>query len=159
MKKKRLLFVCLGNICRSPAAEAIMKKILVDRGLQELFHVESAAIGPWHVGDLPDRRMRQCGSRHGYALESRAQQLDVSYFDHFDLIIGMDRDNIRDITAMARTAGDCQKIRLMADFLQHHPGQVTIPDPYYGVERDFELVLDLLEDACEGLLEKLLEDY
>ncbi len=151
--KTRILFVCLGNICRSPAAEAILKKMIAERGLSNQFHVESAAIGPWHVGDLPDRRMRQCGARHGYTLDSRVQQLDSSFFDRFDLIIGMDTENIRAINAKARNAEDRKKVRLMADYLCHHPGQTTIPDPYYGTEPDFELVIDLLEDACQALLD------
>lgn len=154
--KQRLLFVCLGNICRSPAAEGIMQQLVDDRGLSDRFHIESAAIGPWHIGDLPDSRMRRCGNKHGYNFNSRAQQLDSSYFDRFDLIIGMDHENIRAITAKARNEEDRKKIRLMADYLRHHPSQPTIPDPYYGVERDFELVIELLEDACEGLLDSLI---
>jgi len=153
--KKRLLFVCLGNICRSPAAEGIMKQLVEARGLSDQFHIESAAIGPWHIGDLPDSRMRRCGSRHGYNFNSLAQQLDSSYFDRFDYIIGMDHENIRSITAKARNEADKKKILLMANFLRHHPTQPTVPDPYYGVEKDFELVIELLEDACEGLLEEL----
>ena len=153
--KQRLLFVCLGNICRSPAAEGIMQHLVDERGLSDQFHIESAAIGPWHIGDLPDRRMRQCGARHGYDFHSRAQQLDSSYFDRFDLIIGMDHENIRAIRAKARNDADSRKIRLMADYLHRHPNQSTVPDPYYGTERDFELVIELLEDACEGLLDHL----
>ncbi len=153
--KKHILFVCLGNICRSPAAEGIMQDMVKHQGVADQFHIESAAIGPWHIGDLPDIRMRRCGQRHGYEFGSRAQQLDSSYFDRFDLIIGMDRENIRAITAKARNDADRRKIRLMADYLRHHPTHATIPDPYYGVERDFELVIDLLEDACEGLLDEL----
>jgi protein-tyrosine phosphatase len=100
--------------------------------------------------------MRRCGNKHGYNFNSRAQQFDSSYFDRFDLIIGMDHENIRAITAKARNEEDLKKIRLMADYLRHHPSQPTIPDPYYGVERDFELVIELLEDACEGLLDSLI---
>ena len=155
--KQRLLFVCLGNICRSPAAEGIMQQLVDKRGLTNRFHIESAAIGPWHIGDLPDSRMRRCGSKHGYNFNSRAQQLDSSYFNRFDLIIGMDHENIRAIKTKARSAEDEAKIRLMADYLRHHPSQPTIPDPYYGAERDFELVIELLEDACEGLLEELIK--
>ena len=155
--KQRLLFVCLGNICRSPAAEGIMQQLVDDRGLSDQFHIESAAIGPWHIGDLPDSRMRRCGNKHGYNFNSRAQQLDSSYFDRFDLIIGMDHENIRAISSKTRNEEDRRKIRLMADYLRHHPSQTTIPDPYYGVERDFELVVELLEDACEGLLEAIIE--
>ena len=132
-----------------------MQQLVDERGLTNRFHIESAAIGPWHIGDLPDSRMRRCGSKHGYNLNSRAQQLDSSYFDRFDLIIGMDHENIRAIKTKARSAEDEAKIRLMADYLRHHPSQPTIPDPYYGAERDFELVIELLEDACEGLLEEL----
>jgi protein-tyrosine phosphatase len=99
--------------------------------------------------------MRQCGARHGYDFHSRAQQLDSSYFDRFDLIIGMDHENIRAIRAKARDDADSRKIRLMADYLHRHPNQSTIPDPYYGTEHDFELVIELLEDACEGLLDDL----
>lgn len=156
--KQRLLFVCLGNICRSPAAEGIMQRLVDERGLTNQFHIESAAIGPWHVGELPDSRMRRCGSRHGYDFSSRAQQLDATFFGRFDLIIGMDHENIRAITAKARSEADRQKIRLMADYLRHHPSQPTIPDPYYGAERDFERVIELLEDACEGLLEELIQE-
>ena len=132
-----------------------MQQLVDERGLTNRFHIESAAIGPWHIGDLPDSRMRRCGSKHGYDFNSRAQQLDSSYFDRFDLIIGMDHENIRAIKTKARSAEDEGKIRLMADYLRHHPSQPTIPDPYYGAERDFELVIELLEDACEGLLEEL----
>ena len=135
-----------------------MQQLVDERGLTNRFHIESAAIGPWHIGDLPDSRMRRCGSKHGYNFNSRAQQLDSSYFDRFDLIIGMDHENIRAIKAKACSAEDVGKIRLMADYLRHHPSQPTIPDPYYGAERDFELVIELLEDACEGLLEELIKE-
>ena len=101
--------------------------------------------------------MCRCGSKHGYNFNSRAQQLDSSYFDRFDLIIGMDNENIRAITAKARNEEDRKKIRLMADYLRHHPTQPTVPDPYYGVESDFELVIELLEDACEGLLDAIIK--
>ena len=134
-----------------------MQQLVDKRGLTNRFHIESAAIGPWHIGDLPDSRMRRCGSKHGYNFNSRAQQLDSSYFNRFDLIIGMDHENIRAIKTKARSAEDEAKIRLMADYLRHHPSQPTIPDPYYGAERDFELVIELLEDACEGLLEELIK--
>ena len=133
-----------------------MQQLVDERGLSDHFHIESAAIGPWHIGDLPDSRMRRCGQRHGYLFNSRAQQLDSTYFDRFDLIIGMDHENIRAITAKARTDEDRAKIRLMADYLRHHPSHPTIPDPYYGVDRDFELVIELLEDACAGLLDNLV---
>jgi len=151
--RQRILFICLGNICRSPAAEGIFQHLVDKRGLADQFMIGSAAIGPWHIGDLPDPRMRRCGARHGYHFNSRARQFSSADFDHFDLIIGMDQENLRAIRAKARSKEDEQKIRLMADYLRHHPNHPTIPDPYYGSDRDFELVIDLLEDACEGLLD------
>lgn len=153
--KQKILFVCLGNICRSPAAEGIMRHIVEKRGLTNDIDIDSAAIGPWHIGELPDARMRRCGARHGYAFNSRARQLTSADFGRFDLIVGMDHENIRAIRAKARNREDEQKIRLMADFLRHHPNHSTIPDPYYGGERGFELVIELLEDACEALADEL----
>ncbi len=151
--RQRILFICLGNICRSPAAEGIFQHLVDERGLADQFMIDSAAIGPWHIGDLPDPRMRRCGARHGYNFNSRARQFSSADFDHFDLIIGMDQENLRAIRTKARNKEDEQKIRLMADYLRHHPSHPTIPDPYYGSDRDFELVIELLEDACEGLLD------
>lgn len=153
--KQKILFVCLGNICRSPAAEGIMRHIVEKRGLTNDIDIDSAAIGPWHIGELPDARMRRCGARHGYAFNSRARQLTSADFGRFDLIVGMDHENIRAIRAKARNREDEQKIRLMADFLRHHPNHSTVPDPYYGGERGFELVIELLEDACEALADEL----
>lgn len=145
----------MGNICRSPAAEGIFRHLVDERRLTGQFLIDSAAIGPWHIGDLPDSRMRRCGARHGYDFSSRARQFSSDDFNHFDLIIGMDHDNLRAIRAKTHSKDDEQKIRLMADYLRHHPHQTTIPDPYYGSDRDFELVIELLEDACEGLLNSI----
>ena len=156
-KTTAILFICLGNICRSPAAEGIMKHIVEEKGVADAFEIDSAAIGPWHIGELPDSRMRRCGAGHGYTFNSRARQLTSDDFGHFDLIIGMDHENIRAIKAKVRNHDDEQKIRLMADYLRHHPNHSTIPDPYYGGERDFELVIELLEDACETLAEELIQ--
>ncbi len=154
MNKKRILFVCLGNICRSPAAEGIFQHLVNQQQLTDDFIIDSAAIGPWHVGDLPDARMRRCGTRHGYDFSTRARQLTSDDFARFDYIIGMDHDNLKAIKAKARSAEDESKILLMSDFLRHH-NNATIPDPYYGDGRDFELVIELLEDSCESLLKHL----
>ena len=153
--RQRILFICLGNICRSPAAEGIFQHLVDERGLTDQFVIDSAAIGPWHIGDLPDPRMRRCGACHGYHFNSMARQFSSDDFDRFDLIIGMDQENLRAIRAKARSKEDEQKIRLMADYLRHHPNHPTIPDPYYGSDSDFELVIELLEDACEGLLKDI----
>ncbi len=156
MNQKRILFVCLGNICRSPAAEGIFRSLVARRHLDGAFVIDSAAIGSWHIGDLPDQRMRRCGARHGYTFDSRARQLTSDDFARFDYIIGMDYDNLRDIKAKARNAEDEKKVLLMADFLRHHDS-ATIPDPYYGGDRDFDHVVELLEDACETLLDWLTD--
>lgn len=152
---KSVLFVCLGNICRSPAAEGIMRHLAEIHGLAHEIKVDSAGIGNWHVGDLPDPRMRAHGKRHGYLFNSRARQFVAEDFDRFDLIVAMDMENVRDLMSKCRSPYDSAKIVCMADYLRHHPTHKTVPDPYYGGEQGFELVIDLLEDACEGLLESL----
>lgn len=152
---KKLLFVCLGNICRSPAAEGIMKHIVSLNGCSEDFLIDSAGIGNWHVGQLPDSRMRRHGSRHGYDFNSRARQISAADFSRFDLIIVMDGDNYRAVTSLAPSPEAKAKVVMMADYLRHHKHQPTIPDPYYGGDSDFEFVIELLEDACAGLFESL----
>ena len=152
---KRILFICLGNICRSPAADGIMRHLVSEQGLDDQFMIDSAGIGSWHVGQLPDRRMRRQGERHGYTFDHRARQFSAADFDRFDLVAVMDQENYHDVSRQARSDADRQKIIRMSDYLQHHPGQRTIPDPYYGSDKDFEYVIELLEDACSGLLQKL----
>lgn len=153
--KKRLLFVCLGNICRSPAAEGVMKSIVWDKFVDDEYEIDSAGIGSWHAGELPDRRMWQCGAKRGYNFNSRARQFKTDDFDRFDYILVMDAENEKDVRAKARNASDVQKIRRLSDYLTLHEGTRTIPDPYYGGDRDFEYALDLIEDACKGLFNKL----
>lgn len=160
MKRNKisLLFICLGNICRSPAAEGVMRKKVEVAGLAERFHIDSAGIGNWHVGQLPDRRMRACGQRHGYCFDSHARQICTDDFSRFDLLLVMDRDNYRDVTALAPTPEDARKVHLLTEYLTLHDGADTVPDPYYGGERDFEYALSLIEDACQGLLEVLIRE-
>ncbi len=150
--KHTVLFICLGNICRSPAAEGIMKALVEERGLSDDFLIDSAGIGNWHVGQLPDSRMRRCGTRHGYNFDSHARQFRKSDFQDFDTIVVMDKENYRAITSMAASETEKSKVVECADFLSHHPEYTTIPDPYYGDEKDFELVIELLEDALPQLL-------
>lgn len=154
--KKRILFVCLGNICRSPAAEGIMKHLVELNGLQYAVEIDSAGIGGWHVGQLPDNRMRRHGKRHGYDFNSRARQFSAQDFDRFDIIVAMDRENMRDLASMARNSADVEKIVPIAKFLKKHTNYTTVPDPYYGGDNDFETVIMLLEDACQGLLEHIM---
>lgn len=162
---KRLLFVCLGNICRSPAAEAVMRKKLEEMhpALQDV-SVDSAGIGAWHIGQLPDRRMRRTGERHGYDISSTARQVREADFARFDYIFGMDRENVRDLERMRADAirhgvvskEGCARVLCAADFMTRHPGFKTVPDPYHGNEQDFELALELIKDACDGIINKLL---
>lgn len=156
--KHTVLFICLGNICRSPAGEGIMKSLVEKAGLENEFEIDSAGIGNWHVGQLPDSRMRKCGAEHGYNFNSHARQFQKSDFSKFETIVVMDNENYRAITSMASSQADKDKVVRMADFLTHHREYTTVPDPYYGDYSDFELVITLLEDACHGLLESIVKD-
>ena len=154
--KHRLLFICLGNICRSPAAEGVMKAKVHAAKLDDQFSIDSAGIGDWHVGQLPDSRMRERGARRGYRLDSRARQIRQSDFEDFDLLLVMDRENYRIITSKAPDEESRKKVRMLTDYLQEHKNTNIVPDPYYGDLSDFDYALDLIEDACDGLLEQLL---
>ena len=152
----RILFICLGNICRSTAAQGVMQQMVDDAGVASQFSIDSAGIGGWHVGQLADPRMRAHARQRGYELTHRARQFDAhNDFDSFDMIVTMDDDNYRQIVGMARTESDKQKVVKMADYLTFHRGVTAVPDPYYGGDRDFEYALDLIEDGCRGLLQRL----
>lgn len=153
MTVKSILFVCLGNICRSPAADGVMRKKAEEAGLD--LRVDSAGIGAWHVGQLPDHRMRQCGRKRGYDFSHRARQVRTADFSDFDIIMGMDAQNMADLRRLAPTDETKGRIRLMADYLTAHKGQKSIPDPYYGDEADFDFALDLVEDAADGIIEQI----
>lgn len=158
MKKRkiRILFICLGNICRSPAANGVMQKMVDDAGMAELFHIDSAGVGHWHVGELPDERMRRHGRARGYVFDHHARQFAAeSDFDTFDYIVTMDEENYRNITAMAHNDEERGKVVKMSRYFTRHPNATSVPDPYYGGEHGFELALDLIEDGCSNLLETL----
>ncbi len=150
-----LLFICLGNICRSPAAEGVMKHMIEQSDLPFDIAVDSAGIGGWHAGELPDRRMRARAQLRGYTLDSRARQFQKADFDRFDYLIVMDEENYREISSRANSTEMKEKVLRMRDFFRQHKGQKTVPDPYYGDENDFDFALDLIEDGCKGLLERL----
>lgn len=153
----RILFVCLGNICRSPAADGVFRAMAQAAGVG--VEVDSAGImGSWHVGQLPDRRMRECGRRHGYTFDHRARQVATRDFESFDIVVGMDSQNIADLQGIAPDAAGVAKIRLMADYLTEHPGQRSIPDPYSGGEEDFELAVELIEDAAREMLRRIAKN-
>jgi protein-tyrosine phosphatase len=149
----RLLFVCMGNICRSPTAEGVMRALLRERRVDGV-EVESAGIGDWHVGHPPDRRATEAARRRGIALEGAARQVRMSDFDDFDLLIAMDAANRRDLLALAPDAEAAAKVRLLREW---EPGatDLDVPDPYYGDGRGFEDVLDMVQASCRALLDEL----
>ena len=157
MKEYSVLFVCLGNICRSPAAEGIFKDMVKKRGLGDKIKVDSAGTAGYHQGELPDPRMRSHGARRGYKFDSLSRKFRNSDFDDFDVIITMDDSNYHNVLNISPNLDSDRKVYKMVDFLQRLDAD-HIPDPYYSGASGFELVLDLLEDACEGLLNKIEKD-
>ena len=155
--KYSILFVCLGNICRSPAAQAVMQHMVDERGLSDRFYIDSAGIGGWHIGDLPDKRMRVHARPRGYELTHRARKVQPGDFEDFDLIVGMDANNVDDLRYLAATIEQQDKVVMMGDYIRRFPHHDYVPDPYYEGSEGFELVLDLLEDACDNLLDRILE--
>ncbi len=151
---KKILFVCLGNICRSSSAEGVMLHLLEQKGLQDQFEIDSAGILSYHQGELPDSRMRAHAARRGYDLVHRSRPVKSYDFDNFDMIIGMDDRNISDLKEIAPSVEAMKKISRMTDYCTRYTDDY-VPDPYYGGSEGFEHVLDLLEDACEGLLDHL----
>ena len=152
----KLLFVCLGNICRSPAAEGVFLHLLNERGLSDRYEVDSAGTGSWHVGNPADRRMQAAAKRRGIHLPSRARQIELHDLEHFDLVLTMDDDNLEAVRGLAREAGarPPAEIKPMLSYRKRY-SEREVPDPYYGGEAGFDHVLDLLDDACEALLDEL----
>jgi len=147
----KLLFVCLGNICRSPSAENIMNHLLQQRQLAEQVFCDSAGTSSYHIGSPPDARMAAAAKQQGITLVGQARQFQAADFNQFDWILAMDDQNYRDILRVDPTGQHHHKVRKMCDFCRHHPDQ-GVPDPYYGGQDGFRYVIDLLLDACEGLL-------
>ena len=151
----RVLMVCTGNICRSPTAEGVLRRKLADAGLQHRIEVASAGTVDYHAGSPPDHRAQQSALRRGYDLSrQRARQLRADDFERFDLVLAMDADHVERMVELCPgpLAG---RIRLLMDFSPRRPRGVSVPDPYYGAPAGFERVLDMVEEACEGLLDEL----
>lgn len=146
-----VLFVCLGNICRSPAAEGVMQSMIEEAGLSAAIRIDSAGTEGWHHGKLPDARMREAAKARGYTLHSRARQVRRGDLETFDLILAMDADNLRNLRALDPAGRHHGKIRAFCEFCTIHTEQ-EVPDPYYGGPEGFEKVLDLLEDGCTNVL-------
>ncbi len=150
----RLLFVCLGNICRSPSAEGIMNHLIQQRSLSGQITCDSAGTSSYHIGSSPDRRMSAAAVQQGITLSGAARQFEPADFEAFDLILAMDGDNYRNILALDRSGAYAHKVKLICQFCRHFKDR-EVPDPYYGGESGFKYVIDLLRDACEGLLEQV----
>ena len=152
-----VLFVCLGNICRSPSAEAVFNAMIAKEGLENELICDSAGTLAYHAGEPADYRMKQFAKKRGYHLTSISRPVDPKTdFDRFNFIIGMDKQNVTDLKSMARNEDDKKRIFLMTDFCSDQSYD-SVPDPYYGGAAGFELVLDILEDACAGLIRKVRE--
>lgn len=155
---KQVLFVCQGNICRSPSAEAVFNRMIEHRELTAQLACDSAGTIAYHNGEPADYRMKQVAAKRGYELTSISRKFNPAKdFDRFDYIIGMDTMNVRDLKVLARNDEEKRKISLMTDYCfdsRHN----SVPDPYYGGTSGFELVLDILEDACEGLLRQIQKE-
>lgn len=151
----KLLFVCLGNICRSPSAENIMKHLINQAGLSKEIICDSAGTSSYHIGSPPDRRMSNAAKFKGIELVGEARQFQRSDFEKFDLILAMDRENYRDILALDRSRQYQDKVKLMCDFCTRHDLK-EVPDPYYGGPEGFNQVIELLLDGCEGLLNYII---
>ena len=152
----RVLFVCLGNICRSPTAHGVFQALVDERGMAGRISVDSCGTGSWHVGEPPDRRAASAASRRGYDLTSlRARQVALEDFDQFDFILAMDQQNLVDLQRLqpVHFAGH---LGLFLDFAFEPPVR-EVPDPYYGGARGFDEVLDLVESASEGLLKAIAD--
>jgi protein-tyrosine phosphatase len=153
----RILFVCMGNICRSPTAEAVMRRLVREDGLEGAVEVDSAGMGAWHAGDAPDARATAAAARRGTRLAGVARQVTEADLAGFDLILAMDRENLAELRALAPDDATRSKIRLLREFDPGHAGgaALDVPDPYYGGPDGFDRVLDLVEAACRGLLDEL----
>jgi protein-tyrosine phosphatase len=153
-KPFRVLFVCMGNICRSPAAEIVCKKMLAESDLAGRMEVDSAGTIGYHAGNGPDPRMAATLKARGYPIFGKARQITPQDLDNFDLILVADEENLADVRRLDRDGSRTAKIKLLVEYCESHDS-ARVPDPYYGGQRGFEEVADLVEDACGGLLRNL----
>ena len=158
MKQIKVLFVCMGNICRSPTAEGVFRQVVENEGLSHLIEIDSAGTHAYHIGNEPDRRSQAAALRRGYDLSSqRARKVEVSDFHEYTYILAMDRENYENLVQICPSEA-AQKLML---FLEHgqNISETEVPDPYYGGANGFEQVLDLIEDASQGLLAHIRQHH
>ena len=153
----RILFVCLGNICRSPTAEGVMRHLASERGLAGELEIESAGTGSWHLGEPPDGRATGAAARRGIRLEGSARQVSQADLEHYDYVIAMDRENLEDLRALATgSQAEAEPVLLRSFDPDAVAGdELDVPDPYYGGADGFEVVLDVVARGCAGLLDEI----
>lgn len=149
-----VLFVCLGNICRSPLAEGVFRHLTAEAGLGERFVVDSAGTGAWHVGERADPRSAEVASAHGVSLEGRARQVTADDLRSFDVVVAMDRDNLAALEDLASASGGTARLHLLREF-DPEADHDEVPDPYYGGPHGFERAYHMIHAACSGLLREL----
>lgn len=154
MQRRRILFVCLGNICRSPAAEIVFRQQAADAGRSDEFHIDSAGTIGHHQGSPPDPRMSEALKRQGFTVSGRARKIQAKDLETFDLIVTMDESNLADVRGLDPGGKFHPKIRPFVSFCREHD-DLRVPDPYYGGQRGFDHVIELLKDGCAGILDEL----
>ena len=155
----RLCFVCLGNICRSPTAEGVMRHLVEQAGLSDRIAIDSAGTGAWHAGEQADARSRATAARRGVRLDSIARQVTREDFERFDYLLAMDTSNQEELERIAPGPAARRKVRLLRSFDPAAPAGAAVPDPYYGGDDGFERVFEICEAACRGLLEHLVREH
>jgi protein-tyrosine phosphatase len=158
LEVNRLCFVCLGNIVRSPLAENLFLHLAREQGVANKYEVDSAGTSAWHAGETPDPRMQRTAAQHGLHYDGRARQFKREDFDRFDLILAMDRENLKDLLSLTRGPADREKIHLLGEFDPTSKETLAVPDPYYGGIGDFIETYQVIERSCRGLLDKLEEE-
>lgn len=151
-KPTRILFVCLGNIIRSPLAEKLFEHVANEAGVGQKYAVDSAGTAGYHAGERPDERMRRTAARRGFSYDGSSRQVQPGDLDDFDLIIPMDLENLNDLRRLARSDEQRAKLHLLRQFDPEAAGEVAVPDPWYGGPQGFEVVYDIVERSVRGLL-------
>ena len=155
----RVCFVCLGNICRSPTAEGIMRSLVHGAQLHDQIEVDSAGLGAYHLGEMADRRAREASRARGVTLNSRSRQFTADDFERFDYVVAMDVENHGDLLDLAPDAAAKAEVRLLRSFDPAAPAGAEVPDPYYGGPRGFDNVFNMCEAACQGLLDTIRSEH
>jgi protein-tyrosine phosphatase len=155
----RVLFVCMGNICRSPLAEGVFRHLVRQRGLTERFEIDSAGISGYHVGDPPDARSAEVARQRGIELSGRARRLKRSDLDHYEYVLVMDSENRAGVDRLANGGLVVAQVRYLREFDPEAGGELEVPDPYYGGTTGFERVHDMVARSCERLLDLIVEEY